>query len=163
MPAFLTLPVLSRENSGIFLDAEGRWFHNGEPFAHAGLVELCNRHIAYDEQGRPVIRVGNEWVCVEVADTLFRVLRVELEPESGEVRQAHAILTNGDRVGIDPGMLELNPRTQVLYFRFDGEHLARFSRGAQQKFLDRALAEQDGRLGVRMNGQMVFPPGFDAS
>jgi hypothetical protein len=39
------LPFDFRRSIDLRLDAEGRWFHEGDPFVHAGLIAVFNRGI----------------------------------------------------------------------------------------------------------------------
>lgn len=41
------------------LDREGRWFHEGLPVLHPGLVSLLNRHLVVDDDGSVEVRVPN--------------------------------------------------------------------------------------------------------
>lgn len=41
------------------LDHEGRWFHEGLPIEHPGLVSLLNRHLVVDDDGTVEVRVPN--------------------------------------------------------------------------------------------------------
>jgi len=66
------------------LDREGRWFHEGLPILHAGLVSLLNRHLVVDADGTVEVRVPNEGfverAVVTVAELPYYVTAVSLGP-----------------------------------------------------------------------------------
>lgn len=71
----------TRENSGIRLDAQGRWWHDGELIEHPGIVEAFNRGISPADGGRFKLELGHDWCFVEVEDAAYRVLAVDPAPE----------------------------------------------------------------------------------
>jgi hypothetical protein len=60
--------------TGIRLDREGRFWHEGQPIAHAGLRRALLRWIDRLDDGRPVLRLdANRWAYVDVEDALLLV------------------------------------------------------------------------------------------
>jgi uncharacterized protein len=67
----------TRENSGIRLDAQGRWWHDGELIEHPGIVEAFNRGISPTDDGRFKLQLSHDWCFVEVEDAAYRVLATD--------------------------------------------------------------------------------------
>jgi hypothetical protein len=60
----------------IVLDAEGQWWHEGEPIAHPRIIELFSRSIERTPGGTFVLHIGPFVYPIEVKDTPYRVRRV---------------------------------------------------------------------------------------
>lgn len=71
------LAGLSRETT-IVLDKEGRFFHDGRPVDHPGIVRAFHRWIDRAEDGRYVLRNSVNWAYIEVAGTPLFVRAVRL-------------------------------------------------------------------------------------
>jgi hypothetical protein len=114
----------TREDSGLVLDREGRWFHDGELVEHPKIVEAFNRGIERAPDGRWMLRFGRDWCYVCVEDAPVQVV---------------AALVDGDRVGLklSNGKSELlqpstlTVRDGVLYCVSEDGLPARFGRSAQ--------------------------------
>ena len=114
----------TREDSGLVLDREGRWFHDGEPVEHPRIIEAFNRGLERDEAGRYVLRFGDDWCLVTVEDAPLQV---------------DGLVCAGDEivVTLSSGLTErLRPQTLsvrggVLYCVAESGLTARFSRSAQ--------------------------------
>lgn len=66
-----------RRSLDLRLDSEGRWFHDGEVFAHSRLIETFNRGIdRHDVTGEPIIRVGQTWCYFHAETSPHLVVRV---------------------------------------------------------------------------------------
>ncbi len=116
----------TREDSGIRLDAEGRWWHDGEPVTHPRIIEAWNRGIERDERGRYILRFGKDWAVIAVDDAPIQV--VGARPQADVFVLA---LSDGREETLDPSTLEL-AADGVLHCRVrGGEMPARFSRSAQ--------------------------------
>lgn len=116
----------TREDSGLVLDKELRWFHDGEPVLHPKILELFNESLVPTEDGRFQLRIGQDWAFVRVEDAAYRVTGLD-------VGEAHVYLRLSDRTGevLDPSTLALGP-DGVLSVRVKGGRAkARFSRQAQ--------------------------------
>ena len=114
----------TREDSGLVLDREGRWFHDGVLVEHPKIAEAFNRGIERDEQGRYVLRFGDDWCFVTVEDA---PLQVETATPAGE--SVALALSNGRREPLRPETLSL--RDGVLYCVAESGLTARFGRSAQ--------------------------------
>jgi uncharacterized protein len=143
----------TREDSGIRLDREGGWWHDGERVDHPKIVEAFNRGLAPTEDGRFTLTFGNDWCFVEVEDAAYTVLGIEQAPE-GAPR-----LSLSDRTSetLAPDTLETD-RDGALTCRVKvGRAKARFSRTAQAA-LGEALELRDGSLWLRLGSQRVRIP-----
>ncbi|HEY3450062.1 MAG TPA: DUF1285 domain-containing protein [Myxococcales bacterium] len=114
----------TREDSGLVLDREGRWFHDGVLVEHPKIVEAFNRGIERDEQGRYVLRFGGDWCFITVEDA---PLQVETASPAGE--SVVLALSNGRTEPLRPETLAL--RGGVLYCAAESGLTARFGRSAQ--------------------------------
>lgn len=71
-------PGLSRETT-IRRDADGRWFHDGEPVINAAVARAFDRWIDLSEDGRFCLRNRVNWAYVEIEGPPIFVERVRLE------------------------------------------------------------------------------------
>jgi len=90
------------------LDREGRWFHEGRPIEHPGLVGVLNRHLTVLDDGTVEVRVPNrgfvERAVVTVEELPYYVtsvtpgvpLRVRLNDESEEALSPADLWLVGD-------------------------------------------------------------------
>src|SRR5262249_6822997 len=56
----------TRENSGIRLDRNGRWWHDGVPIEHPKIIDAFNRGLSPTDGGRFRLDFGNDWCFVQV-------------------------------------------------------------------------------------------------
>lgn len=116
----------TREDSGLVLDRELRWFHDGEPVLHPRIVELFNDSLVPTEDGRFQLRIGTDWAYVTVEDAAYRVTGLD----AGETA---VFLRLSDKTGeaLEPGTLALGPDGVLTARVKAGRAKARFSRQAQ--------------------------------
>ncbi len=81
----------------IQVDAEGRMFHNGAPIIHPEIIKLIYESVHY-EDGRYVLRIGEEVCELEVTDTFFVVRAAEPAGEKIKVT-----LNDSSSELVDPG------------------------------------------------------------
>jgi uncharacterized protein len=139
--------------SGLRLDREGRWWHQDELVAHAGLAAALNRWLDQLEDGRYVVRLDAErYAYVEVEDAPYQILTVGIErTESGP--RVHLQLSDGDEEELDYGSLRVG-EAHALYCRVkDGRFAARFSRQAYY-LLGELLEEGPDGFALRAAGQL---------
>ena len=134
----------TRLDSGLVLDPEGRWFHDGAPVEHPKIVEVFNRGIERAPDGRYLLRVADDWCWVEVQGTPLQVLSVRVD---GEVT---ATYSNGRVEPLRPETLRL--RDGVLVCCAASGMEARFGRAAQAA-LAGLLEEEDGRFVLVVAGR----------
>lgn len=125
--------------SGLRLDREGRFFHDGAPVEHEGIARAFTRGLSRTGDGRYVVRLGGDFAYVSVDDAPWQVRRVI--PADGALRLQ---LSDESEETLDPGTLACSPEG-VLYARVKGPgERARLSRQAQAD-LAPFLREEDGR------------------
>jgi hypothetical protein len=138
----------TREDSGIRLDREGRWWHDDEPVEHPRIVEAFNTSLQATDDGRFKLVFGWDWCFVQVEGAPYRVLGVH------QAEGPSLVLALSDRTSepLDPATLELDA-DGVLQCRVKGSRAqARFGRDAQFQLGSLLQAKGEGavlRLGDR--------------
>jgi len=128
-----------REQSGLRLDKEGRFWHRGGLVEHARTLAVLHQGIHRAPDGRWATRIGKEWGYLEVEDAALFVRRIE--PADGTLR---AQLAFGGWVEVDPATLTAGS-DDALYVRVGGER-ARLTRDAQLSLSDHLREDADGFL-----------------
>jgi uncharacterized protein len=130
----------TREDSGLRLDRELRWWHDDERIEHPRVIELFNCSLQVDEEGRYVLRVGNDWALVQVEDAAYEVRAVDVsEGERVSVR-----LSDRTAELLDVAGLALDADGVLTCRVKGGRAKARFSRDAQFQFGE-LVTEEGGR------------------
>ena len=147
--------VHSRVDSGIRLDPQGRFWHDGEPVVNEAIARAWHKGLERAEDGRYLIRFGWDWAFVTVDDAPWIVQRVRpddgaalrllLSDESEERLQPHTLARSSD---------------DVLYCRVKGDERARFSRQAQVDLMDHLQEDGPDRF-VFVRGAERWPIGDD--
>ena len=141
----------TREESGIRLDSQGRWWHDGEPVEHPRIIEAFNRGISPDENGRFRLQLGNDWCYVDVEDAAYRVLAID--PASDD----RLSIRLSDRTAeiLDPDTLRLDADGALSCTVKLGKAKAKFSREAHFA-LGSHFEEQEGALSLKV-GAKSYP------
>jgi uncharacterized protein len=147
-----TLQLL-REQSGLRLDSEGRFWHRGGLVTHARTNAVLHHGIHRAPDGRWATRIGTEWGYLDVEDAALFVRRIE--PAGSALR---AQLASGEWVDVDPASLAIGA-DDALYARVNGER-ARLTRAAQLSLSD-FLEEAASGFVLRL-GDTAVPIGHDA-
>jgi uncharacterized protein len=137
-----------REASGLRLDADGRFWHRGEPVEHARTVAVLHRGLHRAPNGKWATRIGSEWGYVDVDDAARFVRRIQ--PDGARVR---AQLTNGTWVEVDPETIA-SGAGDALYLRLPDGERARLTRAAQLSLADH-LREDGGGFALDLGGRLV--------
>lgn len=117
----------TREDSGIRLDRELTWWHDGEPIEHPNIIEAFNQGLRVMDDGRFQLVFGNDWCFVQVADCAFRVNAVDVsEGDRPSVR-----LSDRTAEWLDVESLALDDAGVLTVRVKGGKAKARFSRDAQ--------------------------------
>jgi hypothetical protein len=136
-----------RESSGLRLDGEGRFWHQGTPVEHARTVEVLHRGLHRAPDGRWATRIGREWAYVAVDSAAFFVRRIEPEPGRPLLR---AWLVDGRELLVEPAAL-MHGEGDALALRLPEGEKARLLRAAQAS-LAPLLHEREGLLFLEVNG-----------
>jgi uncharacterized protein len=139
--------------SGLRLDREGRWWHEGCPVEHRGLAQALCRWLDQLDDGRYVVRLdADRYAYVEVEDAPYLVLTVTLEREADGVHlQLH--LSDGSVEELAYATLSVG-REQALYCQVRERFAARFSRAAYYLVGELIEETDDGRFALRAAGQL---------
>jgi uncharacterized protein len=125
--------------SGIRLDAEGRFWHEGQEVTHHGLRAAFFRWLDRNPDGRWVLRLDDKrFVYLDVDDTPFLVRSVRWEGD-----RAVAVLSDGSEEGLDLSTLKL--KDGIAYATVKGRFEARLSAAAFST-LGEKFVERDGAL-----------------
>jgi hypothetical protein len=128
-----------REQSGLRLDKEGRFWHRDGLVEHARTYAVLHQGIHRAEDGRWATRIGKDWAYLEVEEAALWIRRIE---PSGTALRAQ--LASGDWVQIDPATFAAGAE-DVLYVRVGGER-ARLTRDAQLSLSDYLSEDRHGFL-----------------
>jgi hypothetical protein len=138
----------------IFLDKEGRWFHNGEPFLNERIIAFFNKSVDITSDGQYVIHYGDYTYPIRVEDTPYFVTgvrydgfgcfeRIFINTSDGETEElaVHTIYCGSNN---------------ALYCRIKhGRMPARFMRSPSFNILERLEEEPGGKYSLRLCGQRI--------
>ena len=141
----------TREDSGIRLDAEGGFWHDGERIENTNVSRAFHRGLERAPDGRWMVRFGWDWAYIQVDDAPYQVLGLSMDGARIQLR-----LDDETEEPLDPSTLATSDEG-VLYAQVKQGAEARLSRAAQGQLAD-ALEERDGRLVLRL-GARAFEVG----
>jgi uncharacterized protein len=137
--------------SGLRLDAEGRWWHEGQEVTHAGLKRGFHRWLDRLEDGRYVLRLDQQrYVYVDVDDAPFIVRTLIISLKGDSLQTVTLKLSDESEEALDFAHLRI-ASSGVFYCRVKGDFEARFSRQAWQ-LLAAHLEEREAGYGVEVGG-----------
>jgi len=142
----------TREDSGLVLDRELNWLHDGERITHAKIIEAFNVGLVPTEDGRFQLHIGNDWAYVTVEGAAYRVNAIDTDG-------ARVYLRLSDRTGeaLDPSTLSLGPDGVLAARVKNGRAGARFSREAQFA-LGQLLVREGARSVLVLPGARIEVP-----
>jgi hypothetical protein len=150
-PEFFRLPPpegRSRE-SGIVLDAQGRFHHHGALVEHPGMARAFASWITtHPDDGRFILSNGYDWSYFEVEDAPFFVLSVR-EADARLVLE----LSDGSESALDPSSLEPGQGGALYTNVKEGRFRARFTQGAQTALAPWLVAAENGELFLEIAGR----------
>jgi hypothetical protein len=129
----------TREDSGLVLDRELNWIHDGERITHPKIIEAFNQGLVPTEDGRYQLRIGNDWAYVTVEGAAYRVNAIDTDA-------SRVYLRLSDRTGeaLDPSTLRLGADGVLTARVKAGRAGARFSRDAQFALGQLLVPEREG-------------------
>jgi hypothetical protein len=134
--------------SGIRLDAEGRFWHEGAEVTHKGLRAALFRWLDRNPDGRWVLRLDERrFVYLDVDDAPFLIRSVRWEGS-----RAVGLLSDGSEEPLVPECLHL--RGDVAYAIVKGRFPARLSSSAFATLAER-ITDHDGNLELSIAGRQV--------
>jgi hypothetical protein len=149
-PDFYRLPPppgRSRE-SGIVLDREGRFWHQGKLVEHPAMARAFHGWVArHPDDGRYILDNGFDWSYLEVQDVPFFVRSFGIVDGEPVVE-----LSDGTREVLDPRTLRVGPRDALYADVKGGAMPARFMPQAQAA-LGLLLDDRDGEWVLELGGR----------
>jgi hypothetical protein len=138
--------------SGIRVDREGRFVHEGEEVRHEGLRRALFRWLDAEPDGRVVLRLdANRFAYVDVDDTPLVARSARLEG-AGPAERVVLALSDGAEEPLDPATLTVDA-AGVLRARVRGGRLeARLATSAAAALADR-FSEEAGRPVLALAGR----------
>jgi hypothetical protein len=142
----------TREDSGLVLDRDLKWIHDGERITHPKIIEAFNQGLVPTEDGRFQLRIGNDWAYVTVEGAAYRVNAIDTD-------ESRVYLRLSDRTGeaLDPATLRLGDDGVLIARVKDGRAGARFSRDAQYAF-GQLLAPDGERSVLELSRARIIVP-----
>jgi uncharacterized protein len=141
--------------SGVFVDEEGDWYHEGSRIFRDGVLHLFLESLCMDSDGRYIIDCGGTRCTLDVADTPLVVSRVDRKPHPHDAgREVIAIRFRHlpDEEVLDPQTLYVG-RDNVIYCRVRGGRFpARFSRPAYYQLASWVEEDETGAFFLNLNG-----------
>lgn len=132
----------TREDSGLRIDREGRWWHDDELVEHPKIIDAFNMGLSPAEDGKYILRFGNDWCFVTVEDAAYRVTGIDQEGGDFFVR-----LTDRTAEKLDANTLCVDNDGVLMCRVKGGKAWARFSRDAQFQ-IGEHLSEEAGQLSL---------------
>ena len=137
----------------IFIDKEGRWYHQGAEMIRREFIRLFYQNMELDSEGRYLINWADKRCYVEVEDTAFVVRRISYE-EGNQDRKPRIELSLSDdtKEALMPDSLSVG-RENVLYCKVkSGLFPARFNRAAYYQLAE-YIEEEDKNYFLPLNGR----------
>jgi hypothetical protein len=129
----------------LFLDKEGRWFHEGVEVTHVRTCRLFSRNLKRDALGRYFVRVGRESAEVVVEDTPYLVTSVTIQEGPGGQPNDYVLHLNDEtQESLTLGPITVS-RQNVLYCKVKGgSERARFLRAAYYQICVQLQCDEEG-------------------
>jgi hypothetical protein len=123
----------------IRIQKDGKWFHKGREMIHREFIRLFYQNMKLDEDGRYLIHWDGKPCYVEVEDTAFVVMRVDVTPDG---KNHFLTLSDDSQELLDPTTLTVNSENVMYCEVKNGTFPARFTRPAYYQ-LARLIQEDD--------------------
>lgn len=133
-------------------DAEGRWFHDGDPLQHPHLVRAFDRWIERADDGRYCLKNDINWAYFTLEGAPYFVRSVAVE--GTEVR---VFLSNDRDEVLDATTLRVGPEGALYCDVQGGTMVARFDRHAMFQ-LESLIGEDEKGATLKIGGNVVRPP-----
>lgn len=150
-PDFFRFPApagRSRESS-IVLDSEGRFFHDGERVAHAGLSSGLSSWIRrHPDNGRYILCNGYDWTYFAVEDVPFFVVGLSIRHGQPWLK-----LSDGSVERMALTQLRIGARDALYVVVKLGQFTARFTPSAQASLLPLVQEGPQGRPVLQVQGE----------
>lgn len=139
----------THEDSGLELDADVTWWHDGERIEHPNIIEAFNRGLSFDADAKRFkLTLGNDWAYVSVKDCAFRVVAID----EGEGERLSVRLSDRTAEWLDVQTLALDASGRLTVAVKQGQARALLSREAHYALAER-LAVDDGVVVVQVGAR----------
>ena len=136
----------------IYIDKEGRWYHQGAEMIHRGFIQLFYQNMELDPHGHYIINWNGKRCYVDVEDTAFVVRRAELVTGDHKNEKIILYLSDDTTEALKPETLYIG-KDDVLYCKVKkGKFPARFLRPAYYQLAERII-EQNGNFYLPLNNK----------
>ena len=133
-------------------DAEGRWFHDGQPLEHPNLTRAFDGWVERAEDGRYCLKNDINWAYITLEGPAHFVRSLRIDGDRVVLR-----LSSGRQELLDPDTLRQDDRHALYCDVGDGRLTARFDRNAATQLAD-LLGEDDDGVYVRVGAKRYRPP-----
>jgi hypothetical protein len=117
----------------LFLNKEGRWYHQGVEITHERTCALFYRNLKKGSDGYYYVKIGVESAKVIIEDVPYVIRSLDiLRGPDGDVIDYRLLLNDDSCEFLDPETLFVGERDALYCTVGRGEHLARFSSPAYQ-------------------------------
>lgn len=137
--------------SGIRRDAEGRWFHEGEPVINEGVARAFDAWVDRHEDGRYMLRNSVNWAYIELEGAPIFVRGVTIDDEGLTLT-----LSNGRDERLVPETLRQDEAGNLYCDVAEGRLVARLTRKATLQ-LEPLVDEDESGIFLRIAGDRVRP------
>jgi hypothetical protein len=143
----LAPPPGASRDSTIRLDAEGRFWHDGELVSHPALERALHQWIArHPDDGRLILTNGYDWTYFQVDDAPYAVRSLALLPDGVMLH-----LSDDTDERLDPETARTGANG-ALYVKVKGGGFdARFTRHAQTQLAPVLVEAPDGTVRLRID------------
>lgn len=143
-----------RENSGIRLDGEGRFWHQGAAVEHPGVVRAFHRGLGRAPDGRPTLTFGRTWYYIDADGPLYQAPRAVWEGDGERLARCVLTLDDGSEevVALQPGNVVLDADGALRMRVKGGREWARLAPSAQRG-LGHFVVETGEGPALRTGGQ----------
>ncbi len=135
---------------GLFLDADGRWFHDGDGVRHERLCALLNRSIARNESGELIVTTGRD-VLPFIAERTPLLISTVRESAGRPV----VVLSDQSEEAIEETKVVADESGAFFAVVKEGRFWARCARPAVQWLMGRLAADNAG--GYRLDLERTVP------
>lgn len=149
MDANSLLQGRTRETT-ILRDAQGRWYHDGQPLTHPNLVRSFDRWIERAEDGRYCLKNDINWAYITLQGAPYFVRAARLDGDTAEL-----LLSNDTRVPLDGATLRQDAEG-ILYCDVPDGLTAQFDSAAAAQ-LEPLIGEDDRGVYLTLSGVRHYP------
>lgn len=136
----------------IYRDAQGRWFHDGQPLEHPNLVRSFERWLEQAEDGRYCLKNDINWAYITLEGPAHFVRSLRLDADGGVT----LLLSNDRQERLNLASLRQDAEG-ALYCDVEGGLPARFDRLAVSQLEDH-IGEDARGVYLELSAERCYPP-----